>query len=210
MISFWTWEAGQCKAKRCLWTSKEVCLLQAPLTALLTTSGLLSAELLAKQFDDGIVGVEAFCSPSLNTMVRKKYRNDKWHIECLYTSHSDCYEDIISPNLSGERKKGKVDANCHVFDWYGCVMNQLAQVPMSVKCLRQEMIACVVTRNSDDETQIFNTVKNIDCFFLSSATRAQEEQDVSPAACSNTTSASTATLRASTLQWPLTGFSDHL
>lgn len=134
---------------------------------------------------------------SLNTVVRKKYRNDKWHIECSYTSHSDCYEDIISPNLSGERKKkGKVVANCHVFDWHGCVMNRLAQVPRFVKCSRQEMIACVVTRNSDDETQIFNTDKNIACFFLSSATRAQVEQDVSPAACSNITSASTATLGA--------------
>lgn len=154
MTSFWTWEAGKCKDKRCLWASKEVCLLQAPLTALLTTSGLSPAELLAKLFDD-FVGVEEFCSTSLNTVIRKKYRNDKWHNECPYTFHSDYYENIISSILSCERrKKGKVLTNCNVFDRYQCVITQLAKAPMFIECLRQEMIACVATRNSDDETQI--------------------------------------------------------
>lgn len=55
-----------------------------------------------------------------------------------------------------------VVANCNIFDWYWCVMNQLAKVPMSVKCLRQEMIACVAMRNSDDETEIFNMHKKVD------------------------------------------------
>lgn len=34
--------------------------------------------------------------------------------------------------------------------WWWCIMNLLAQVPIFFKCLRQQMIACVIMRNSDD------------------------------------------------------------
>lgn len=69
----------------------------------------------------------------------------------IVPSSSDCSKDIISSILSCERrKKGKVVANWNAFGWFLCVMNQLAQVPVFVKCLKQEMIACVARRNSDE------------------------------------------------------------
>lgn len=71
----------------------------------------------------------------------------------MFMHKSLCSEDIISSILSCERrKKGKVVANSNVFDWYRCVVSLLVQVAKFVKCLRQEMIACIATRNSGDDT----------------------------------------------------------
>lgn len=84
------------------------------------------------------------------------------HIQVM-KMRSDCYEDgVFHSFLSWRRwrKKGEVVTNCDAFDCYWCIMNLLAQVPTFFKCLRQEILACVTTRNSDNWKQLFHTKNN--------------------------------------------------
>lgn len=84
------------------------------------------------------------------------------HIQVM-RMRSDRYEDgFFHLFLSWRRwsKKGEVVTNCDVFECYWCITNLLAQVPIFFKCLSQEIIACVITRNSDNWKQVFHTKNN--------------------------------------------------
>jgi len=60
--------------------------LQTWLTAFISTGGHSSADL-AKQGDAEVV-MEGISSSSLQVLMKKKYRNDKWRTEYSFMSHS--------------------------------------------------------------------------------------------------------------------------